>query len=407
MSRLPARGSRGIVMSAHTQHLCLAQHPHPRAPPSSLLQAPTSMNKSSNLGRGMSMFLLLAAMALLAAGGAQAKRGSGPRSPCLLLDAEVCPGNHSLTCANLMGDVVCIHGNATICPAPADLADVEKDCGMRARPGACALPVDATECPGNNTLSCNNTAGTIICVKDKSATECPAPADLDDVERECGNWTKAEGGKPRGMLSADDGIKGRKAPRGSTTPCLLLDAVVCPGNHTLTCTNSGGNVVCIHSNATECPAAADLDGVEKDCGMRARPGACALPVDVTECRGNNTLSCNNTAGTIICVKDKNATECPEAAELDEVENECRGPQPAHACTLPALATECPGPGSQPLSCVNTAGDIICVDDKNATECPEAAELDDVERECGNYTKTDRPARGERAGRDPRNRRMMH
>jgi hypothetical protein len=228
-----------------------------------------------------------------------------------------------------VGDVVCIHSNATDCPAPADLDEVDKECGMRAHAHACALPVDATECPGNNTLSCNNTAGDTICVKDKNATECPASADLDDVERECGNCSKAEGGKPsgkprggRGMLQADDVTRERKGPRGPQTPCLLLDADVCPGNHSLTCANSVGDVVCIHSNATDCPAPADLDEVDKECGVRAHAHACALPVDATECPGNNTRSCENTAGDTICVKDKNVTECPASADLDDVEREC-------------------------------------------------------------------------------------
>ncbi|KAG1664551.1 hypothetical protein FOA52_009434 [Chlamydomonas sp. UWO 241] len=460
-----------------------------------------------NKYRGMSLVLLLAIMALLAAGGAQAGRGRGSEAPCLLLDAEVCPGNHTLTCANAVGDVVCIHSNATDCPAPADLDAVEKECGMHAHPHACALPADATECPGNNTLSCKNTAGGIICVNDKNATECPAPADLDDVERECGNCTKAEGGKPsgkprggRGMLRADDhDTKEHKGPRGPEAPCLLLDAEVCPGNHTLTCANAMGDVVCIHSNATNCPAPADLDAVEKECGMHAHPHACALPVDATECPGNNTLSCKNAGGGIICVNDKNATECPAPADLDDVERECgnctkaeggkpsgktrggRGmlraddtkdrvrdflnasktpcllldaevcpgnhtltcanavgdvvcihsnatdcPAPAdldavekecgmhalpHACALPADAIECPG--NNTLSCKNTAGGVICVDDKNATKCPTLAELDVVERECGNCTKTDRPATrgGPPADRPasrggPRNRRMQ-
>ncbi|KAG1661486.1 hypothetical protein FOA52_010201 [Chlamydomonas sp. UWO 241] len=391
------------------------------------------MNKSSTIGRGMSLVLLLAVMALLAAGGAQAGRGRGSDTPCLLLDAEVCPGNHTRTCANTVGDVVCIHNNATDCPAPADLDAVEKECGMHARPHACALPVDATECPGNNTLSCKNTAGDIICVNDKNATECPAPAELSDVERECGNCTKAEGGKStgkprggRGMLQAD-AIKERvrDSLSASKTPCLLLDAEVCPGNHSLTCANTMGDVVCIHSNATDCPAPADLDAVEKECGMHARPHACALPVDATECPGpaNHTLSCKNTAGDIICVDDKNATECPAAADLDEVDKECRGPPPAHmhACALPANATVCPGPANHTLSCKNTASDVICVEDKSATECPAAADLDDFERECSNSTSTDRPAaerpnHPELAGRataivehvrgGPRNRRMM-
>ncbi|KAG1660687.1 hypothetical protein FOA52_015898 [Chlamydomonas sp. UWO 241] len=413
-------------------------------------------------------------MALLAAGGAHAGRFRSSETPCLLLDAEVCPGNHSLTCANSVGDVVCIHSNATICPAPVDLDAVEEECGMHTRPGACALPAHAPECPGNSTRSCENTAGAIICVNDKNATECPAPADLDDVERECSNCTKAEGGKPggkprggRGMLQAADmKERVRELFGASKTPCLLLNAEVCPGNHSLTCANSVGDVVCIHSNATICPAPVDLDAVEEECGMHMRPGACALPAHAPECPGNSTRSCENTAGAIICVNDKNATECPAPADLDDVERECsnctkaeggkpggkprggRGmlqaadmkervrelfgasktpclllnaevcpgnnsltcansvgdvvcihsnaticPAPADldavqrecgifarpgACTLPADATECPGNNTR--SCENTTGAIICVNDKNATECPTLAELDVVERD---------------------------
>ncbi|KAG1664556.1 hypothetical protein FOA52_009439 [Chlamydomonas sp. UWO 241] len=303
--------------------------------------APTSMKKSFDIGKGMPLVLLLATMALLAAGGAQAGRGRGSETPCLLLDAEVCPGNHTLTCANAMGDVVCIHSNATACPAPADLDSVEKECGMHARPHACALPADATECPGNHTLSCKNTAGDVICVDDKNVTECPAASDLDDVKREC---------------------------RG--------------------------------------PPPAHMH-------------ACALPADATVCPSpaNYTLSCVNTAGDIICVDDKDATACPAAADLDEVHKECRGPPPAHtqACALPADAIVCPGPANHTLSCKNTASDVICVDDKNATECPAAADLDDVERECGNSTKTDRPEKpdggrattiAEHVRGGPRNRRML-
>ncbi|KAG1658905.1 hypothetical protein FOA52_012581 [Chlamydomonas sp. UWO 241] len=331
-----------------------------------------AMNKS----RGMSLVLLLSVMALLAAGGVQASPGrGGPRAHvhlcALSANATVCPGpaDHTLSCKNTAGGIICVDNkNATECPAVADLDKVEDECRgpPPAHVHACALSANATVCPGpsDHTLSCVNTAGDIICVDDKNATECPAAADLDKVDKEC------------------------RGPPPARVCALSANATVCPGpaDHTLSCVNTAGGIICVDDkNATECPAAADLDAVEDECRgpPPAHVHACTLPVNATVCPGpaDHTLSCVNTAGDIICVDDKNATECPAAADLDEVDKVCRGPPPACVCALSANATVCPGPADHTLSCVNTAGGIICVDDKNAIKCPAAADLDAVEDEC--------------------------
>lgn len=126
--------------------------------------------------------------------------------------------------------------------------------------------------------------------------------------------------------SAYDGPRGsRRDNRGGR--CLLLDADLCPGNRTLTCTNSVEDVVCVSDpdNTGECPPADDLDDIERECGVQARHHACLLPEDAFECMGNRTLICVNSDGESVCVKAFNSTECPSAEDLDDVERVCRPP----------------------------------------------------------------------------------
>jgi hypothetical protein len=282
------------------------------------------MNKS----RGMSLVLILAAMALVAAGGAQAQ----PFKGCYVAAGAACPTDSHTPCPFATSDkLVCIRGeDTTACPAAeADLDGVMRECVTKAEGdkefkgkefkgkgkgprGPCLA--DGLTCPDNHTTCLEpNDEGVPVCIHVKdTTTECPA--DLNVVTRVCG--TKSEG------------------PRGSKG-CYVADAgtdTKCPANHT-ECPNPNEaettqQLVCIYDkDGTEskerCPT--NLDAVERECGA-VRACALPVPVDGTEptCPGT-TLPCANPniEGATICVVNKDGTaECSDADELDGEIPEC-------------------------------------------------------------------------------------
>uniref|UniRef100_A0A7R9VW74 Uncharacterized protein n=1 Tax=Chlamydomonas euryale TaxID=1486919 RepID=A0A7R9VW74_9CHLO len=368
------------------------------------------------------LLLLLAAPAVLASASAQRgdrdnhadrgsrtnKRGDNALSACLLADADLvaCPGNSTLTCENTAGDHVCVHGRIlTDCPAPAELDHVGCECPAPKQLG-CLLPENATACPSNRTLSCKNSNGDVICVLALSAAVCPEPAELDGVDRECrvSSRSSADGedgadrpfrsGNGRGMLGTPNvdrlhELADRvRAHVRLTTSCLLADAGECLGNNTLTCENTGGDLVCVRGrNMTNCPAPAELDQVDRGCPAPQQLG-CLLPENATECHGNRTPSCENSAGDIICMRPlEDGAVCPDPAELDAIDMVCRD----------SLDRIDGGPDHGPSACKLADADLAaCPGDsiltcentagdlvcvRNLTDCPASAELDQVDRKC--------------------------
>jgi hypothetical protein len=279
------------------------------------------MNKS----RGMSLVLLVAAMALLA-GGAQAQPDKGSYVKGCYVVAAVdakCPDNHTWCGENEDSALVCVHNNkdGTDGTCPDDFGAIMRECGpkpeRKGRRGSKACLAADIGCPDNHTECGDNTEGVLVCKHEKDTNECP---DLNGVERVCG--TKPEGGK---------------GPRGSKG-CYVadVDAIDCPDNHTRCGENEDSELVCIYDKnadgSTErCPTGTDLEAVEMECGALR---ACALPVGTDAECPEKALSCSNSDGATICVKVKDAKDADcndiDADDLNDVEMECgdkrKGPQ---------------------------------------------------------------------------------
>jgi hypothetical protein len=212
----------------------------------------------------MSLVLTLAAMALLAAGGAQAHTHGDYIKGCYAAAAVGCPDSHTECGLKSTGEFVCAISDKvpTGCPDELDFNKVERECGTQPKGGKGKGPkgphgskrpclVDAeADCSVNQTACGPNEAGQFVCICDKDATECPVDLVCADLE---------------------------------------------------------------------------LEVVTKECGARVR--ACTLPASETECRqpkknGLFALTCTYTDSpeTItICVTDKDEdAECPAADELDEL-----------------------------------------------------------------------------------------